>query len=79
MLQKLIPNYELFLRVVGDADPYEFHRKNAFSVGNAVLSVPLNTGKFSQFTNSALKNAEVLEQDFKTHQNKNKSARKLCL
>ena len=43
MLQKLIPNYALFPRVVGDADPYEFHRKNAFSVGNAVLSVPRNT------------------------------------
>ena len=27
MLQKLIPNYELFLRVVGDADPYGSRRK----------------------------------------------------
>ena len=42
MLQKLIPNYALFLRVVGDADPYGSRRKNAFSVGNAVLSVPRN-------------------------------------
>ena len=154
MLQKLIPNYELFLRVVGDADPYKSRQKltaalasfgkgggfceakdggleikNNYFFGGSKPTPYSVQGYFElliiifrattqgcreilcfhgqpqglslrfahrenkyirarvkpvinsalRIPNSALKHAEVFEQDFKTHQNKNKSARKLCL